>query len=62
MQVRQHLVRNKYPEVEGLDEVKAHPFVKAALYWKDKIFMTPCLNYVSMQKWNDKYQTFNERF
>lgn len=62
MQIRQEMTKNTYPDIEGLDQIKGHPFVKAAAYWTDKVFMTPCLNYVSMEKWNDEYQTFSERF
>ena len=62
MQIRQEMAKKNYPDIEGLDEKKGHPFVKAAIYWTDKVFMTPCLNYVSMEKWNDDYQTFTERF
>ena len=36
--------------------------MKAALYWDDKLYMTPCMAYCSMIKWNDDYERFTERF
>ena len=62
MQVRKDLAENTYAEVEGLDENKGHPFNKAAVFWTDKVYMTPCMSYASMEKWNDEYSNYSEKF
>ena len=36
--------------------------MKIELYWKNKLYLTPCLHYLSMIKWNDDYETYDERF
>jgi len=45
-----------------LNDVRDSPFLKAAFFWTDKVYMTNDCNYTSMIKWNDKYMTFRERF
>lgn len=60
MQVRQHLAKNSYSA--EIEDIKGHPFTKNALYWEDKVYMTPCMAYCSMIKWNDDYELFTESF
>ena len=60
MQVRQYLASHQC--ADELEAIKGHPFVKHGLYWDDKVYMTPCMAYCSMIKWNDHYERFTERF
>jgi hypothetical protein len=58
MQVRQYFDKEEVRSVDGFDEIHRHPFIKAAVYWKDRVFMTPCLNYCSMNQWGPDFLTF----
>jgi hypothetical protein len=59
LEVRQALLTDDYPL---LHDVRESPFLKAAFFWSDKVYMTNDCNYTSMIKWNDNYMTYRERF
>jgi len=59
MQIRQHIKKN---EIEEFKPDFDHPFWRYTLVWQDKVFVTKCMSYFSMQKWNDEYMTYSERF
>jgi hypothetical protein len=47
--VRQYFDKVDAEATPGFSELHRHPFIKAAVYPKDKIFMTPCMAYCSMK-------------
>ena len=32
------------------------------LYWLDKVYASPCLEYFSTEKWTPEFEKFSERF
>jgi len=54
--------KRNYENIEGMEDLKRHPFFKHAVYRRDKVLFTPCLSYCSLERWNDEYLTFTERF
>ena len=55
----EHIRENK---LFGQDTIIKIPLFKAPAYVTNRFFTTPCLNYWSMEKWNNEYETYMSRF
>ena len=55
-------LQQEMEKVHAKDFEVDHPFNKTAIYWPNKVYMPKDMAYASMNKWNDDFLLFNERF